>query len=275
MILLVGGSGRLGQAVQQVARGPLLAPPRAAMDLCRPETLRSAVARARPSVVLNVAGWTDVDGAEACRAAAFDVNAVGVGWLGQVCAAQEVPLVHVSTDHVFDGRGGAPYRPDDPVRPVNVYGASKAEGERRLLACGGRVAIVRTAWLFGGPGEDFLDRVGRASASGPARVVADQRGCPTPIPALAAWLARLCEDAPAGPWHIWHAAGQPAVSRFTWARARWGADRVWPTTSSGVPAAAARPRDARLDVEAAAKAYGALDWRVGLWEARVGSAGVE
>lgn len=258
MILVLGGKGQLGRALSRAGRRDVVAVGREAIDVTRPETLSSALSRWRPSIVVNAAAWTDVDGAEWERARAFAVNAWGAGRVASLCAAIRVPLVHVSTDHVFDGRGDGPYAVDAPLRPANAYGASKAEGERRVRAAGGRVAIVRTAWVHG---EDsgFPALIRRAAAQGRFLTGAvDEIGHPTPAEGLAAWILALCDDAPSGPWRTWHAVGAPAVSRWDWVRALAPGRPVRPVLSGSFGRPAVRPRDARLVVDTA---YGAIRWR--------------
>lgn len=262
MILLTGGTGRLGRALRRARPAGLVAPPRADLDLRRPDTFAGALARHRPSIVVHAGAFTDVDGAERDRAGAFAVNAVGTGHLAALCAARAIPLVVVSTDHVFDGRGGAPYAPSDPVAPVNAYGASKAEGERRARAAGGRCAIVRTSWLYGPDGDDFLGAMRRRA--GPLSVAADALGHPTPVDGLARWLLALCDAASSGPWTTWHAAGTPAATRRAWVRAGVPGATIRPVLDRHFRSAAARPRDARLDTRAADAAFGPIRWQEAL-----------
>ncbi len=242
-----------------------MAPSSGAVDLRDAGAVRTAMARWRPRIVLHAAGFTDVDGAASRRAEAFAVNGVGTGHVATACAALDVPLVFLSTDHVFDGRGGAPYAPEDPLAPVNAYAASKAEGERRVQASGCRAAIVRTAWLHGPDGEDFVGAMAARARRGPIWAVADQRGHPTPVDGLARWLLALCDDAPSQPWTTWHAAGTPAVDRATWLETVLPWATVRRTTTDRFPTPARRPRDARLDTSAADAAYGPIHWRDTRW----------
>jgi dTDP-4-dehydrorhamnose reductase len=129
-------------------------------------------------LVINAAAYTAVDKAETERDRAFAINATGAGILARACAARGVPLLHVSTDYVFDGSGSRPYREDDPIAPLGVYGASKAAGEAAVHDAGG--SVVRTSWLFAARGPSFVQTMTRLATERPMlRVVADQRGCPT------------------------------------------------------------------------------------------------
>jgi len=260
VILVLGGEGQLGRALASVRRPDVVAVGRGVVDVNRPGTLATAIGRWRPQVVINAAAWTDVDGAEADRGGAYTVNAWGAGRVADLCGAHDIALVHVSTDHVFDGRGGAPYGPGDRMAPANAYGASKAEGERRVRASGARAAIVRTAWL-NGQDTGFAGVIRRAHALGrPLSGAVDEIGQPTHVGSLARWILALCDDAPSGPWRVWHAVGPTPMRRLDWVRALAPGAVVRPVLSRSFGRAAVRPRDARLDGTAARAAYG---WRVG------------
>lgn len=156
-------------------------------------SVAEALARTRPDVVVNAAAYTAVDRAESEADRCFAVNRDGAATVAAACAARGIPLVHLSTDYVFDGRKGAPYTEGDPVSPLNVYGLSKAAGESLVLARHERALIVRTAWLFGAAGGNFIRAILRRALAGEAlRLVADERGSPTPAPDLAALLVVLC-----------------------------------------------------------------------------------
>lgn len=250
-VVVTGGDGRLGRALAR--RGGVVAVGRAALDVTDPAAIAAGLDALAPAVVINAAAYTAVDRAETDEAAAMAVNAGGAERLARACAARGIPLVHVSTDHVFDGRAGRTYREDEPVAPVNAYGRSKAAGERAVLAAGG--VVVRTSWLFGADGDGFVPRVvARAIAGEPLRVVADQHGCPTWVDHLAdALLVMAARPVPAGVYHYrgdepttWHGFATAIVDAL--ARAgRCAPVAVEPIATESWPAAAARPAYAVLD----------------------------
>jgi dTDP-4-dehydrorhamnose reductase len=175
-----------------------------------PETdIRDAAAvtalldRARPDVLVNCAALTDVDGCETRRDEAFAANAEGPEVLARCCRDRGVRLVHISTDFVFDGRKGSPYREDDPTGPVCVYGESKLAGEARVAAAGGEWLVVRTAWLYGPGGRNFVRTIlEKARELDRLRVVSDQRGCPTYTADLAEAVADLADAGATGVVHV-------------------------------------------------------------------------
>lgn len=181
-ILLLGRTGQLGHEFlhRLAAIGKVYAPLRADADLSRPERLRTLIHEIRPDVIVNAAGFTDVDGAEERRDIAFALNAIAPGVLGAVAAELDAILVHYSTDYVFDGHGRRPYLESDAPAPVNVYGQSKLEGERAVLSTGCRSLIFRTGWMYGLHGRNFLRTVRRQASEGyRLRIVSDQMGAPT------------------------------------------------------------------------------------------------
>lgn len=205
-VLVTGAAGMLGRAVTAEfgRRGEeVLSLSRRELDITDPAAVRSALWQLRPRVVVNCAAFTDVDGAEASRERAFLVNGLGPGNLALACREVNAVLVHVSTDYIFDGRKGEPYVVYDPPNPLNAYGKSKLWGERAVAEAGGRCFIVRTSWLFGPGGRNFVEtmlRIGRER--GAARVVSDQRGCPTYTVDLARAIADLLESGRYGTYHV-------------------------------------------------------------------------
>ena len=195
-LLLVGANGQVGDALRRslAPLGDVIATTRSgrldddaaceALDLADLDAIAPLVARVRPDVVVNAAAYTAVDRAEDESELAFRINAQAVERLAVACADRDVPLVHYSTDYVFDGRGTRPYREDDPTAPLGVYGQSKRDGELAIARSGARHIILRTAWVYGLHGHNFLRTMLRVGAErDELRVVADQHGCPTP-----AWL---------------------------------------------------------------------------------------
>jgi dTDP-4-dehydrorhamnose reductase len=245
--LVTGAGGMLGRDVVEVLTAggaEVTAATRADLDVAD----AGAVAAAVPGhdVVVNAAGWTDVDGAETHEAEATRVNGLGPQLLAAACAAEGARLVHVSTDYVFDGAATTPYAEDAPLAPQSAYGRSKAAGEqavRQLLPDASYV--VRTAWLYGEHGGSFVRTMATLEQTKDSLdVVDDQVGAPTWSREVARALARLVvSDAPAG---TYHATAEGQTSWFGLARAVFeeiGADpeRVRPTTTDRVPRPAPRP----------------------------------
>jgi dTDP-4-dehydrorhamnose reductase len=193
-LLVTGGTGQLGhELVRELAPlGRVVAPPRAELDLRRPDAVRSYVRALRPEVIVNAAAYTAVDDAETDGDACHAVNAAAPGALAEEAASLGSVLVHFSTDYVFDGMRDVPYAEDDEPRPLQVYGQSKLFGERGVLAAGGIHLILRTSWVYGVRGRNFLRTVLRLAREPRAlRVVDDQVGAPTWCRLVAAATAQL------------------------------------------------------------------------------------
>lgn len=249
-ILVTGGTGQLGRALRR-ASPDVVGLSRDDLDVTDMGQIEAALARYRPRAIINAAGFTNVDLAETQRESAFAVNAIGAGNVARACQAHRVPLLHVSTDYVFDGSADA-YREGDPTGPLNVYGESKRAGETTVLACGG--SVVRTSWLFGSGGPSFVHAIVRLARLRPAlEVVDDQRGCPTGADQLARALVKLVDHAQ--PACIYHACGSPPTTRYAWAKvivdeARERMDlactSISPIPTSSLRSVAARPASSVL-----------------------------
>lgn len=274
-LLIAGRSGQLARALTAAAKArglPAFALGRSEMDMGDPASVRDAVAKLRPAIVVNAAAFTAVDDAESRMTEAFAINAAGAGALAAAAHGAGARLVHVSTDYVF-GTGAGPRLEGAPVGPLNVYGASKLEGERRVIAAHPRALIVRTSGVFSAQGQNFVTAMLRlAETREEIGVVDDQRTAPTPADALAELLLGLGRDPrPSG---VLHAAGTEAASWAGFARAIFEGARerglphaqVRPIPSSEFPRPARRPDDSAL---ASARLRGlagvdGLDWRAGL-----------
>jgi len=278
-ILVTGGTGQVASALAEAGGEAVRVVGRPAFDFDRPETLAACLGSARPWLVVNAAAYTAVDAAEDDAAAAYRANRDGPGTLAGLCAAAGIPLIHISTDYVFDGAKGAPYVETDPTGPTGVYGASKLAGEQAVLASGAPAIVLRTSWVYAPAGRNFVRTMLRVGAERDRlRVVADQRGCPTTAADLAAAImavaARLRDgwrDEYAG---VFHAAG---TGETTWhglavavfeAAAGFGArvPFVEAITTAAYPTRAKRPADSRLDCGRLEAVHGVRlpDWRDGL-----------
>ena len=245
-------------------------------DFSDPESVVALLDTARPTHVINAAAYTAVDKAESEPAAAQAANAETPGAIARWCAAHDVPLVHYSTDYVFDGSGSRPYRPDDATAPLGVYGASKLAGEEAIRVAGGRHLIFRTAWVYAAHGQNFLRTMLRVGAERDVlRVVADQIGTPTPAALIADVTAQIlrADDPRSGTWHVtatgetsWHGFAQAifdgAVARELIARA----PTVEAITTADYPTPAQRPAYSRLDVTTLEQDFGIglPTWQAGL-----------
>lgn len=218
-LLITGAGGMLGHDVEMAARNAghqVVACARADLDITDAEAVRERLERSEPAVVINCAAWTDVDGAEENEEAATQINGVGAGILAAESARIGAEIVHISTDYVFDGSKRIPYLEDDPTNPISAYGRSKLAGELAVAEANKRHFIVRTSWLFGVSGPNFVETMLRlANDHGEVLVVHDQVGSPTYTWHLAHGLMRLIEGAAYGIHHL-TAAG--TCSWFEFAR---------------------------------------------------------
>ncbi len=196
-LLVTGAGGMLGQAVVETARRlghEVHAPAVDVLDITDAAAVRDVLRATRAEAVVNCAAYTDVDGAESDWATAEAVNCTGAGNVAAAAAKAGASIVHVSTDYVFDGSKRTPWLESDPTGPLGVYGETKLAGEHAVAGAGDRYAIVRTAWLFGAGGKNFVDTMlGLGSQRDEVSVVTDQVGCPTWTGHLAGALVELAE----------------------------------------------------------------------------------
>ena len=277
-LLVTGAGGQVGTALARAARAAgheVRARTRDALDITDAHAVATAVAEVAGGVVINAAAYTAVDRAESEEAQAFAINAAGPRNLAQACLRHGARLVHISTDYVFDGTKPIPWVEDDPIAPLGVYGRSKAEGERAVLAEQPEAVIVRASWVFAAEGTNFVKTILRLAGERPVlRVVADQRGCPTYAGDLAqALLALAARPRAQGLYHYcgegettWHGFAE-AILAGVRARERIVASRVDPITTAEFPTPARRPANSVLDT-GRIRALGITPrpWRAGLAE---------
>ena len=204
-ILILGNKGMLGSDLMLRLAGAhdVVGRDVDAFDIVSENDCRRVVRECSPEVVINAAGYTNVDGCEANREVCLAVNAVGVKNIALACRGRGITLVHFSTDYVFDGRKRTAYAETDPPAPLNVYGASKLEGERYLQALGENYLLIRTAWLYGRHGKNFVKTIlEKASVVKSLEVVDDQVGSPTCTRDLAAAVELLIEGGHRGVFHV-------------------------------------------------------------------------
>ena len=267
--------GKTGQVAQELARLGVQTLGRADADLTNPQACADVIAASDATAVINAAAYTAVDRAETEEALAHTVNAAAPAAMAQVCAAKGIPLVHISTDYVFDGQGTEPFKPTDATAPLGAYGRTKLAGEDAVRATSGPHAILRTSWVFSAFGANFVKTMLRLGADRDAlTIVADQIGGPTSARAIAHACVTMAEvlqtdHSKSGTYHF---SGAPDVSWADFARAIFEAAdlsvAVTDIPSAEYPTPAARPLNSRLDCTAtmAAFAIPRPDWQADLRE---------
>lgn len=275
-IVVTGGAGQVGgECLQSLATlGDVFAPTRADLDLADPASIQTYLREIQPHWIVNPAAYTAVDKAESERDLAQAVNGVAPGIIGREAAALGAKVIHFSTDYVFNGQGSTPWVETDPTGPLGVYGATKLAGEQALLASGAQAVVLRTSWVYGATGKNFLCTILTLGKSrDELRVVADQHGAPTwsrDLAQLSAHIVRTTtHDLPSG---IYHAAGAGETSwagfaeealrltqqRFPEAKLA----KITPIPSVEYPTPAARPSNSRMDGTKLTQTFGytMLDW---------------
>lgn len=275
MILVLGGHGQLGAelAIRAGEAGvPLAAVGHAEVDVADPKTIARAVAKYRPTLIVNAAAYTNVDKAESQVSQAQRTNALGASVAAASAKRAGLPIIHLSTDYVFDGEKTTAYVEDDPVGPLNAYGRTKEKGEEGVRNSHPQHLILRTSWLFGIHGSNFLKTVVRlAGERDTLGFVAAQRSTPTWTPDLAKAILAAADAIAKGkaPWGTYHVAGSGATSRHGMATAIVAVQARFThrTPPIGVIAppedAARRPANSALDSSKFAATFGfaPADWR--------------
>lgn len=252
IILVTGAAGMLGQDVvaEMARRGHRVLPmTRTELNITDLSQVRQVILSGQPDIVINCAAYTAVDQAEQDRERAMQINGLGVGNLALVCGELEIPLVQISTDYVFSGQKPGAYTVFDQPQPINAYGWSKLAGEKYVLQLLQRFYLVRTSWLFGLYGNNFVETILRlAQERKELTVVDDQHGCPTWTQDLARAVADLIAT---GRYGVYHVTNQGATTWFGLASAiisQSGFDTVVkPVPTSAYPRPAARPVNSVLD----------------------------
>jgi dTDP-4-dehydrorhamnose reductase len=261
-LLLLGGSGQLGQTLYYLAvlaGWQVLAPERQALDITDQAELERQLLLFSPKVIINAAAYTQVDLAEAQSTDNWRVNGYAPGWLASTAAEMGAILLHLSTDYVFDGAMARPYLESDAAVPLNAYGRAKLAGELAVAEHCPRHLIIRSSWLFGGAGRHFVrSMLELASTRSHLQIVNDQVGGPTPVEELARILLQMLEKAISpdfSAWGTYHCTGQPALSWYQFAQAIFAelhgcgykTPVVLPISSEDYGAAAKRPLNSCLD----------------------------
>ena len=247
-VFITGAQGQLGQALQaQFVDCEVIAWDIQDLDICQLEQVRKTLNHIRPDIVVNAAAFTQVDQAEANQDAAYRGNALGPRNLARATQEADIPLVHFSTDYVFDGRQSRPYHEFDRPNPLSVYGQSKLAGEEEVQKNNPRNFIIRTAWLYHIVGKNFPQTILRLANQEQVRVVNDQFGSPTYAPHLAQAVSRLIETEAYGTYHL---AGSGGTNWYDFTKALYQArgirTAVVPIGTSEYPLPAPRPAYAVL-----------------------------
>ena len=245
-VLLLGHKGMLGNDLmtQFRHRHDVIGMDREEIDITRASECRRAVAETEPQLVINAAGYTNVDACETAKEECFAVNAEAVKNIAQACRDKNITVVHYSTDYVFDGNANHPYTEEDPCNPINTYGASKLAGEHHLKRLTDNFILIRTAWLYGAKGKNFVSAIlDRARDTGRLTVVDDQMGSPTCTRDLAAATELLVDKNARG---IFHVTNRGSCTWYDFARkilkeARLDQVELSPMKTSELQRAARRP----------------------------------
>ena len=270
-ILISGKTGQVAVELQKhlAGLGNLIVLGRDVLDLSQPEQIRAQVRAHKPDLIIIAAAHTAVDQAENEPELAFAINATAPGVFAEEAAALGIPLIHYSTDYVFDGSKPAPYTEDDATNPLGVYGKSKLAGELAIAASGARHLILRTSWVYSTHGKNFLLTMQRLLQERPElRVVADQIGAPTWAGTIARSTRALIERWQAGEtgaWGTYHLTAQGETSWFGFTQAiaahlsaqGKACATLEPIPASAYPTPAARPQNSRLDCSKLAR-----EWQV-------------
>jgi len=280
-ILLTGAHGQLGWELARRGRDRGIAVQATdvdVFDITDARAVEEQVCGQGLALVINCAAYTAVDRAESEPELALAVNRDGPAHLAAACGKARIPLVHISTDYVFDGSKEGPYRETDPVSPLGVYGRTKAEGEREVWSCLRKHIILRTAWLYGIHGQNFVKTVLRLGQERRVlRVVNDQQGCPTNAADLAEVILAIAGRCDRNPWGTYHYSGKGvttwhgfAEAIFTEARKYTSlpVERVEPIPSAEYPTPAKRPANSVLDCSLFTSTFGIepRPWRESLAE---------
>ncbi|MBV8745564.1 MAG: dTDP-4-dehydrorhamnose reductase [Xanthobacteraceae bacterium] len=275
-VVVTGVTGQVGGALLGALNGKanVVAAPRAALDLAQAETIAPGLDRIAPDLIINPAAYTAVDRAEDERDLAYRINGEAPGHIARWAASHGAPLIHLSTDYVYDGSGERPWREDDVTAPLSVYGASKLAGEDAIRAAKGPHLIIRTSWVYAAKGANFLRTIARLGAERPElRIVADQIGAPTSAQVIADGIAAItikhATDLPRrfaaanGLVHLaatgetsWHGFATAIVEGLKARGAALKVQGIAPIRTEDYPTKAKRPGNSRLDLTRLQRVFG-------------------
>ncbi|OGT52677.1 MAG: dTDP-4-dehydrorhamnose reductase [Gammaproteobacteria bacterium RIFCSPHIGHO2_12_FULL_42_13] len=276
-IFITGAHGQIGREICELAKShhEVFAFTRAQLDINHPDKINQSLSSCTPDVVINAAAYTAVDKAEQAYELAFAINRDGVINLALACKQYQIPLLHISTDYIFDGTKASPYLETDLASPVNIYGQSKWQGEVALREYYEQHIILRTSWVFGQYGQNFVKTILRlAKEKKELRIVTDQVGCPTSAAAIAQTLLDIAQQIQYGKklWGTYHYCSSHPVSWFEFAQEIIQqaqpylpliTEALTPITSKDYPTPAIRPQHSVLDTNKLKSAYNVdpCDWQ--------------
>ncbi|CAK7192610.1 dTDP-4-dehydrorhamnose reductase [Commensalibacter sp. Nvir] len=270
-IMVVGGlNGQLANSLRSLKDKRFCFIGRPEFDFTKPDTIKTVFEGKKPLLVVNTAAWTAVDAAETNSDEVYQLNCDGPAMLAKLCAVYDVPLIHISTDYVFDGKKTGPYLETDPVSPQTVYGKSKAEGEKAILAAHPKTIILRTAWVYSAHGKNFVKSMITLGASHSLlKVVGDQKGNPTCSDDLASSIQLIANQIIQKDWQdkwsgIYHAVGTGEASWydlacFTLEQAKlYGQPmpKIISVETHEWPTPAKRPKNSKLNTDKLAQIFG-------------------
>ena len=272
-LLIAGWQGQVARSLVELALArkdvDALSVGRPALDLCRPSSIKSTLVGDRPDIMINTAAYTAVDKAEEEPDAVFQLNSAGAAAFAAAAAKRDIPIIHLSTDYVFDGTKATPYTETDAPAPQSVYGHSKLQSEVEVAEANPRHIILRTAWVHSPFGRNFIrTMLDKAKAGDAVNVVDDQVGSPTYALHLAQAIldiaATVASHRDAAPWGVYHAVNSGGVSWHGFARHIFDVSgslggpsvEARPITTAEYPTAAPRPANSRLDCNKLAETFG-------------------
>ncbi|MES2203864.1 MAG: dTDP-4-dehydrorhamnose reductase [Pseudomonadota bacterium] len=277
-LLITGANGQVGQALIENANQQnieVFAYSKETLDISSETMVTVTLNRYQPDIVINAAAYTNVEQAESSPELAKAINEDAVGILARACDSLNIPLLHISTDYVFDGKKQTPYLETDETAPLSVYGETKLIGEKQLIALARKYIILRTSWVFSATGNNFVKTMLRLFRERTeVSVVNDQLGGPTSADAIAKALLKIAARAlepDFNNWGVYHFSGEPAVSWYEFACAirdccsqeSLKLEKLLPITSDQFPTKAARPAYAVLDMKKIYTVFGIMpcDWQ--------------
>jgi dTDP-4-dehydrorhamnose reductase len=282
-VLVTGAEGQVGAELIRCGQKmglQMIPASRTRLDITNKSSVAAFIGHHGPDIVINGAAYTAVDKAEDDHACAGAINSQGPGHLAGACSAQNIPLLHISTDYIFDGQSAAPYGEDDKPNPQGVYGKTKLAGDEAVARTIEQHIILRVAWVFGAHGHNFVRTMLRlAEERDELRIVADQFGGPTWAGDIGATLLAIAQRYGKGeamPWGTYHYSGTPAVSWYDFAQAIFAeavklgmldrSPKVIGITTAEYPTPAQRPQNSVLDCQKIQQQFGISqpDWRTGL-----------
>ncbi len=280
-ILVTGSEGQLGKSIQSIVDShkniEFIFTDLKELDICDEGRVIRFLSEEKPDFLINCAGYTAVDHAEADARACFLLNSTAPGMLGKICQEFEIKFIHLSTDYVFSGNSSQPYREEDETHPSTVYGASKLEGEKRLEGLSNSL-IIRTSWLYSAYGKNFFKTILRlCQEEEEIGVVFDQIGSPTYAPDLAEAILQVIELSIAKPsafkGGVYHFSGEGVCSwyDFAWMINKYSGNKskILPVKTSAYPTPAKRPAYSVLDKSKIKEEFKVKtgNWIEGLWKA--------